>query len=189
MAYLARGLLQQPGEGAPVVQRPERTIAVHDLGHVGEHRAGVQRLVRQGVLCSIEAVRVQPCSQCIRQRTWRARCAQQRPATSALVEQRERIARRSQHACPVEVLQDRHRATDPEPDAPRLLVRSIGDEQILGTRQQCLDQLQRDETVARARMDHELTTNRDPQRPCAEHHATWQHSGKTGELAAPVGDP
>src|SRR5207248_368697 len=46
-----------------------------------------------------------------------------------------------------------------------------------------------DETAARARMDHELAANRDPQRPGPEHHAAWQHSRKTSELAAPVGDP
>src|SRR5256714_8046042 len=75
VANLARGLLQQPCEGAPVVQRAQRTIAVYDLGHVGEHRTGVQRLVPHGVLRSIEAVRVQPCSQCVRHRTRGARRA------------------------------------------------------------------------------------------------------------------
>src|SRR3979490_208608 len=38
VASLGRGLLQQPREGAAVVERAQRAVAVYELGHVGEHR-------------------------------------------------------------------------------------------------------------------------------------------------------
>src|SRR5258708_6404836 len=106
-----------------------------------------------------------------------------------LHQQREGVPGGAQQARQIEILQERYVAPGPEPELACIVVRAVGEVQVLRTRQSLLDEPQRDEAAPPFGVNHELAAHGDAQWSRAVHHLPRQRTRESCDIAALDGDP
>ena len=89
----------------------------------------------------------------------------------------------------METVEQRRRPADPDPHAPRPVVRSVGEREVLRPREARFRQLQRSEAVALVRVHHELHAHGDADRAPSESHRPRHHGLDAGDVSVFLGHP